>query len=315
MSAAIGSGAPRAAAIGGGTGLPRVLSTLVDLGYHTTAVVTVADDGGSSGRLRREIGVLPPGDVRNCLVALAEPGNLLAEVFQYRFPAGEGLAGHALGNLVLTALADITGGFAEGVRAASELLDARGTVLPSTLADVHLAAEDAAGALVVGQATVANSPGPIRRVLLEPPSPPGYGPALDAVLAADLVVIGPGSLFTSLLPNFLVSCFPEALRDTAAARVYVCNVANQRGETSGMDACDHVAALLDHGLAGALDTVVVHDTDARPLPAEAQPVDASAAVRARIEALGVQVIAADLADPADPRHHDPARLAAILREV
>lgn len=311
MSAAV----TRAVAIGGGTGLPLVLRCLAQAGCDVTAVVTVADDGGSSGALRRELGILPPGDIRNCLVALAEPGSPLAEAFQYRFTRGEGLAGHALGNLVIAALADSRGGFAEAVTAAGELLGVRGRVLPSTLDDVVLEALDAAGALVTGQANVARSAGPVRHVHARPEHPAAYPPALDAIRDADVVVIGPGSLFTSIIPNLLVDGVPRALRESRALVVYVCNVADQRGETTGMDAADHVEALIEHGLVDALDLVVVHDSDAAPLPADAPAVDGGAAVRARIEALGVRTLAADLADAAVPLHHDARKLCAVLRRV
>lgn len=309
------SGNRRAVAIGGGTGLPRVLTSLLEQGYDVTAIVTVADDGGSSGMLRRELGMLPPGDARNCLVALAEPDSLLARVFQYRFPQGEGLVGHALGNLVIAALADITGGFAEAVEAAGALLGTRGRVLPSTTQDVWLVGELAEGGWISGQSAAANSERPLRRIHLEPSRPPAYPPALDAIRDADLVVIGPGSLFTSLLPNFLVADVAETLRASRAKRVYVCNVANQRGETSGMDAADHVRALVEHGLFGAIDVVLAHDTDAAPIAPGVEAVECDAARAAEIAALGPRVVLADLADAADPRHHDAHLLAAALAEV
>jgi len=304
--------ARRAVAIGGGTGLPLVLRCLLEDGFDPTAVVTVADDGGSSGELRRELGVLPPGDIRNCLVALAEPGSALASLFQYRFSQGSGLAGHALGNLAIAALADIEGGFAEGVDAAARLLGARGRVLPATLADVHLSGRDAVGTLIAGQANVAGTDGPIAEVCMDPEAPAAYGPALDAIGQAEVVVIGPGSLFTSIIPNFLVSGMTEAVRRTRGTVIYVCNVANMRGETSGMDAADHVDALVRHGLDGVIDVALV---DTSHLPDEHPHVAAGPEVVARIEARGIRVHASALADPATPTHHDPARLLAALREV
>lgn len=303
----------RAVAIGGGTGLPLVLGCLVAHEYETCAVVTVADDGGSSGWLRRELGILPPGDIRNCLVALAEPGNALAELFQYRFPAGEGLTGHALGNLIIAALVDIRGEFALAIDDAAALLGARGRVLPSTLADIVLSAEDCAGETVTGQANVARSAVPLRRVSIEPLSPPAYAPVLEAIEAADLVIIGPGSLYTSIIPNLLIDGVADALRSTSARVVYVCNVANQRGETTDMDAFDHVRALVEHGLSGAIDDVLVHDTDVTPLPAGVSAVEAGAAAREAIVALDMKVLACDLALLSNPMHHDPALLCAALR--
>ncbi|GAV31028.1 uncharacterized conserved protein [Coriobacteriaceae bacterium EMTCatB1] len=308
------SGARKAVAIGGGTGLPLVLSCLASAGFETTAVVTMADDGGSSGRLRRELGILPPGDVRNCLVALAPSNDPLARIFQYRFPQGEGLAGHALGNLIIAALADLTGDFARAVQVAGEMLHVQGRVLPSTLADVALHAETADGERIVGQSQVAHAPVRVARVTLEPERPPAYGPALDAIREADLLVVGPGSLFTSVIPNLLVDGIPAALGECPGRIVYVCNVANQRGETCGMDAFEHVQALLDHGMP-RIDVTVVHDTDATAPAAEIEPVEAGALVRERVREMGIDVLAADVVDASNPRHHDPALLCAVLRRV
>ncbi len=311
-----GSAARRAVAVGGGTGLPKVLTCLLDLGFETAAVVTMADDGGSSGALRRELGILPPGDARNCLVAMADPASPLAHLFQYRF-SGEGtLGGHSLGNLMIAALADMESGFPEGLDAAAALLGSRGRVLPSTLEDVVLTARDIDGGLVVGQAAVATSPTPISWVSYTCACrPAAYPPALEALRAADVVVIGPGSLYTSILPNFLVEGMPEALEAVRGTVVYVCNVANQRGETIGMDAADHLIALQEHGLAGSLDVVLVHDSEANPVGGAVEAVFAGPAVVDRMRERGVRVVTTDLADPADPRHHDAARLATALREV
>lgn len=301
--------ARKGVAIGGGTGLPRVLRCLLDLGFDTSAVVTMADDGGSSGLLREQMGMLPPGDIRNCLVAMADADSLHAQLFQYRFAQGEGLAGHALGNLVIAALADLTQSFPDAIDAAAELLDSRGRVLPSTLADVRLRAKDAAGQPISGQARLANSDGPLAEIELEPGSPKAYGPALEAIASAEVIVIGPGSLFTSILPNLLVEGVADTIRQSKALRVYVCNVANQRGETSGMDAFDHLKTLVDHGLAGAIDVAVVHDSS---VPST---VAADASVRARMASLGPRVVSADLSDPADPNRHSQGKLLAALREV
>lgn len=310
-------------AIGGGTGLPGVLRCLVQQGFETSAVVTMADDGGSSGMLRRELGMLPPGDVRNCLVALGESDGVLGRLFQYRFPHGEGLAGHALGNLIIAALADITGGFPAAIEEAERLLDARGHVLPSTLDDVSLHATDATGRAVSGQALIAASDGPLTQVRLEPSGPVAFEPAVDAVRQADVVVIGPGSLFTSLIPNFLVPGVADALRETSAARIYICNVANQRGETSSMDAADHVQALFDHGLSDAIDTVVVNVSESSPerpgrcllCDDDSDPVEAvgtGTGVLSRLEGLGVTVVAADVVDPVDARRHSYQKLCRVL---
>lgn len=298
-----------AVAVGGGTGLPLVLRCMRRADFDTTAVVTVADDGGSSGQLRRELGMLPPGDIRNCLVALAAPDNELARVFQYRFALGEGLAGHALGNLIIAALADLEGGFAQGVEEAGRLLAVRGRVLPSTLEDVVLSGCDAVGQLIKGQAKVAVSDGPVERVSLEPAHPRGHAPALEALSSADVIVIGPGSLFTSIIPNFLVQGVAEAVAASKAHVIYVCNVANLRGETSGMDAADHVDALARHGLDGLLHTVLVHV----PAAGHAE-VGSGSDVLARIKARGIGVVAADLVS-GNPTRHDEERLFSALSEV
>jgi len=308
--------ARRAVAVGGGTGLPNVLWCLLEMGLSTTAVVTMADDGGSSGHLRRELGMLPPGDARNCLLAMADPDTPLARVLAYRFPHGEGLAGHALGNLVIAALADIEGSFPAALDTMGELLGARGRVLPSTLDDVVLAAEDIAGTRVVGQVNVAESAAPIDCVrFVGRGTAEAYGPAVEALREADLIVVGPGSLFTSLLPNFLVRGIADALRESRGRVVLVCNVSNQRGETGGMDAADHVDALLRHQLEGVFDVALVHDSDAFPISGDVEPVRGGPDTVARMRAHGIDVVLADLADPADPRHHSRERLLRALRDV
>ena len=316
----VGSGR-KAVAIGGGTGLPAVLGCLVDLGFETSAVVTMADDGGSSGKLREQLGMLPPGDIRNCLVALSDDySGFLAPLFQYRFPEGEGLAGHALGNLIIAALADITGSFPAAIEAIEHYLHARGHVFPSTVVDVELHGVDRAGGQLSGQARLAVSPNPLECVHLEPEWPAAYPPALDAIRAADVIVLGPGSLYTSLIPNLLVDGVAKAIRNSSALRVYVCNVANMRGETGGLDAADHVAALTEHGLAGAVDLVLLHEScTAEKVVCDdesgVEPVLADETVRARIEALGPRIVADNLADPDDPVRHSRAALCRVLERV
>lgn len=315
MSAAQGR---RAVAIGGGTGLPQVLRCLLDLDFEPTAVVTMADDGGSSGVLRRQLGMLPPGDLRNCLVALSDNDeSAMARVFQYRFAEGEGLAGHAVGNLIIAALADITGDFASAIDVASQALGVRGRVLPATLEDVLLHGIDRSGSEVFGQSLLARNDVAVERVFLEPENPPAYEPVLDAISKADIIVIGPGSLYTSLIPNFLIDGVAEAVRASSAKRVYVCNVANLRGETHGLDAADHVRALLDHGLEGAVDVAMVHvpSNSLCDDVAAVEPVVASPEVIERIRAMGVEPLLADLADPQAPSHHARLPLAQALEEV
>jgi uncharacterized cofD-like protein len=235
---------------------------------------------------------------------------------QYRFPQGEGLGGHAMGNLMLAALTDITGGFPEAIEKVGQYLRVRGRVLPSTLTDVLLHGIDRSGNEVSGQAMLASNPRPVETVFLEPQAPPAYRPAIEAIDAADVVVIGPGSLFTSLIPNFLDEGIAEALHASHATRVYVCNVANMRGETFGFDAAEHVRALHSHGLQGAIDVALVHRSDAvvgAKSPVEAVP-SGDEVVR-EIEDLGVRVMTADFASDDQPNHHSLPALRQVLGEV
>ncbi len=310
----------RAVAVGGGHGLPVVISNLLELGFATSAVVTMADDGGSTGVLRRELGMLPPGDVRNCLVAMAEDEEL-AKVFQYRFAHGEGLAGHAIGNLILAALTDIEGDFPSAIAAAGRRLRIRGSVYPSTLTDVVLHGRDRLGQPLSGQALIAANPDAIVHVTLEPEEPPAYAPALAALENADVIVMGPGSLFTSIIPNFLVGGMAEALRSAKAKRIYVCNVANLRGETRGLTAAEHVEALVDHGLGRGIDVVIVHARGAAVAEVcddagtEIEPVCVTDEQIERISELVPEVIVADLADTEHPARHDRERLLRVIEGV
>jgi uncharacterized cofD-like protein len=316
----VGSGRS-AVALGGGTGLPAVLGCLVELGFETSAVVTMADDGGSSGMLRKQLGMLPPGDIRNCLVALSDDyEGWLGPLFQYRFPEGEGLAGHALGNLIIAALADLTGSFPAAIEAAEHYLHARGHVYPSTLVDVELHGVDRTGSQMSGQARLAVSQHALECVHLEPALPAAYPPALQAIRTADVIVLGPGSLYTSLIPNLLVDGIAEAICESRALRIYVCNVANMRGETGGLDAADHVSALADHGLEGAVDLVLVHDSGIGVSAvcdddAAVEAVAVGSDVIARIEALGSRVVAENLADPERPVRHSREALCRVLERV
>lgn len=312
MSSPLNGRRPRIAALGGGTGLSSLLRGLKHERADITAIVAVADDGGSSGRLRRELGVLPPGDIRNCLVALADDESLMSRLFQHRFADGD-LSGHSFGNLFLAALTEVTGEFDEAVRESSRVLKIRGRVIPSTLEHARLWAERADGEQICGETRIAAGPGPCRRIWLDP-VPAAHPDALSAIRRADLVILGPGSLFTSVLPHLAVPAIAEALRDTPARRVYVCNVMTQPGETDGFDAVSHLEAVLD-AVPGGLDAVLVHDG---PLDAEAAEVYGRSgqhpvAVEAdRLQALGVDVIAADVADSGTVVRHRPDRLAQVL---
>ena len=266
---------PRIVVIGGGTGLSTLLRGLKAHTHNLTAIVSVADDGGSSGELRRSLGILPPGDIRHCLTALADDETLMGQLFQYRFAAGNGLSGHSLGNLLITALAEITGSFEEGVAESGRVLAVRGQVLPATLHDVRLVADirllDRDGEVRVrGESKIPEAAGRIRHVWLEPNNPLAYPPATQAILNAELILIGPGSLYTSVLPNLLVPDLADALRATRALKFYICNVASQPGETDGYSCGDHVRNLEKHVGSRLFDIVVANNNLEGTLPAGIQ---------------------------------------------
>ena len=306
---------PRIVAIGGGTGQSTLLRGLKEVSSNITAVVTVADDGGSSGRLRNELGVPPVGDIRNCIAALADAEPSMGRLMKYRFPASEaepGVAGHALGNLLIAAMTDLTGDFEEAVRETNKVLAVRGQVVPVAGEALNLNAELADGSHLEGQSRIARSRG-IRRVWLSPASVPASSEAVEAVREAELVVLGPGSLYTSLLPSLLVPGIRAALEQTQALRVYVVHVATQLGETEGYTLSEHVAALAAHDVGHLFDLVLANDdTSARVpkgYPAEPVRIDMPiAGDRPRLELAGV-------VDPENAHRHDPARLTAVLMRL
>ena len=234
---------PSVVAIGGGTGLATLLSGLKRYSSNITAIVTVADDGGSSGVLRRELGVQPPGDIRNCLAALAREEPLLTQLFQYRFQAGSGLEGHSFGNLFLTALTAITGSLESAITASSRVLAVQGQVVPATTADVRLWAELENGERIEGESSIGQATSPIVRLGCIPERPPALPRALEAIANAELIVLGPGSLYTSLLPNLLVPQLVEAISRSKAPRLYICNLMTQPGETDRLDVEGHLRAI------------------------------------------------------------------------
>lgn len=234
---------PKIVAIGGGTGLSTLLRGLKHYSTNITAIVTVADDGGSSGRLRREIGVLPPGDIRNCLTALANEEKLLTELFRYRFTAGDGLIGHSFGNLFLTAMSEITGDLERAIAASSKVLAVQGEVLPATLSDVHLWAQMDNGEIVEGESKITSTPGKILKIGCTPANPPALPKVLQAIAEADYIVIGPGSLYTSVIPNLLVPEITLAIARSQVPRIYVCNIMTQPGETDDYSVADHIRAI------------------------------------------------------------------------
>jgi len=341
----------KAVVIGGGTGAPQSIKALLSLGVQTSAVVAMADDGGSTGILRQRAGAIPPGDIRKCLVAMSNhPDSPLARAFQYRFDYADN---HALGNLILTALSDTAGSFPSAIAICEHMLQCRGHVYPSTLDSIVLSGITRDGVKLVGQANVSASRTALDRVWLEG-APGAYPPAVKAILDADLIVLGPGSLFTSIIPNLLVPQIIEAIRKSPARTVFVCSLADMQGETWGLDVAEHVEALLDHGMRGRLDVVIIHRTaeqrdqvrqhtptmhfsvvtgeelgaDTRftaevpskhagrlPEKVQIRRVPVTPALIARIESQGPVCLCRDMADPLRPTWHDPALLADVFKGV
>ncbi|OGO17080.1 MAG: hypothetical protein A2Z14_09290 [Chloroflexi bacterium RBG_16_48_8] len=302
---------PRIVAIGGGTGLSTLLRGLKMVTSNMVAIVTMADDGGSSGRLRRSLGLPPPGDLRNCLAALSDDEDLLTRLFQYRFLDGDELGGHPFGNLFIAALAGATGSFECGILEAGRVLAIRGKVIPATLRDIALLADkspsfDARAVRIEGESSIPSFPGRITRVQLEPDDPPAYPEALRAILNADMVVIGPGSLYTSILPNLLVPDIVAALKATRAFRVFVCNVATQIGETDGFSCMQHVEAIETHIGKGIFDQIVANDCYSEKLP------DGISWVQDSNGAMLIPIYKTDLIDKNRPSHHDPVKLSETL---
>jgi len=312
---------PKVVAIGGGHGLNTLLRGLKEYTDNITAIVTVADDGGSSGRLRRELGILPPGDFRNCIAALSDAEELITELFQYRFQGNSHLDGHSFGNLYLSAMTALTGSFEAALAESSRVLAVRGRVLPSTLAQVTLEAEVGIGAggpaadrveewrRVRGESAIAAARGRIRRVALDPEDAPAYPEAIRTIFDADLIVAGPGSLYTSVLPNLLVRDLAGAIGAARGLKVYVCNVATQIGETQGYDVHAHVRALYDHVGPGLFRTVLANNTFIGPAP----PGQGVEWVRPpEREPRDYRLILRDLVDRQQPWRHDPDKLAQAL---
>lgn len=304
---------PRIVALGGGTGLASLLRGLKGYTSNLTAIVTVADDGGSSGELRRSMGILPPGDIRNCLAALSDDEALMTQIFQYRFGSGAGLGGHSLGNLFITALAEITGSFEGAVAESGRVLAVQGRVLPSSLHDVRLVAdvqlpEMRDEVLVKGESEIPKTAGRVRRVWLEPSNPLAYPPAVQAILNADLIVIGPGSLYTSILPNLLVPDLAEALRHTRAPKFFVSNVATQPGETDGYTCGDHVRTVEKHFGSRLFDVVICNNHYSTDSEVEWVRLD---------EDLNQEysIYYTDIVSKDNPRRHDSEKLATVIMDL
>ena len=300
--------------IGGGTGLATLLRGLKKHTSNLTAVVTVSDDGGSSGRLQKELGVLPPGDIRNCLVALADDEALVTDLFRYRFTEGDGLTGHSFGNLFLAALTGITGNFDDAIKVSSRVLNIKGRVLPATLAVAQLCARLSNGTLVEGESNISKSSSPIDHVFLDPPQAEPLDEVIAAIRDADAIVLGPGSLYTSIMPNLLVARIAHEIEAANAVKIYVCNVMTQHGETVDYTASKHVEALLSNAKARVCDIVIVNDelprklldlyAEERQLPVVIDKV--------RLDRLRVRTVRASVISETQTVRHDPEKLAAVV---
>jgi uncharacterized cofD-like protein len=307
---------PRIVAIGGGHGLATLLRGLKNYSYNITAVVTVADDGGSSGKIRRAQGIPPPGDIRNCLAALSNDEALMTQLFQYRFSdANAELDGHPFGNLFISALSEITGSFEEAVVESGKVLAVQGRVLPATLHDVRLVADmqlphSIGEVRIEGESTIPKFPGDVHRVWLEPNNPAAYPQVIQAILAAELIVIGPGSLFTSIIPNLLVPDIAAAIQASRALKIYICNVATQQGETEGYSVENHITALNDHVGATIFDIVVINNSYESQLPAGTEWVKTIPETESEYP-----LYRSNLVDHIQPWRHDSSKLARVIIDL
>lgn len=309
---------PKVVVVGGGTGLGTILRGLKEITSNLTAIVTVADDGGSSGRLRQEFGILPPGDIRNCLVAMADLEPLMEKLMQYRFEPGTVFEGHSFGNLFLTVMTNVSGDFVEAIKESSKVLAVRGQVLPATLEQVGLKADYVDGSVVRGESAIPKLRRPIERIHLEPENIKPVGAAITAIAEADIILLGPGSLFTSIIPNLLVEDIAKAIHDASAIKVYICNAMTQPGETDDYTASQHVEAIIKHAGKGLIDLAIVNtgkipenilgkyaEEGGRPVVADLD----------RIKGLGISPIGVDIVSRGGVIRHDAAKLAALVDEL
>ncbi len=310
---------PKIVAIGGGTGLSTILKGLKHITGNITAVVTVGDDGGSSGRLREEMGILPPGDIRNCIAGLANEESLVTELFQYRFKTGSGLEGHSFGNLFLSALCAITGDMVLAVKESSKVLSIRGCVLPSTLDDMKLIAELEDGRIIYGESNIPEANGKILRLKATPEELKALDEVILAINEADIIIMGPGSLYTSIIPNLLIEEISEAISKSEAKKFYICNIMTQPGETDNYSVSDHVKAILEHSkYDNIINTVLVNDSlpknlalkykaaDSFPVPLDSE----------KLKELGVNILTRRLIEENSEGlvRHSPERIAKIISE-
>lgn len=313
---------PKIVAIGGGTGLSTMLKGIKKITNNITAIVTVGDDGGSSGKLREELGVLPPGDIRSCIAALADDEDLVAKLFQYRFKDCAGLSGHSFGNLFLTAMCAITGDMVRAVKESSKVLSIRGRVLPSTLDDMRLVAEMEDGSIIKGESNIPESGKKIKRLFTEPDNCKPLEDAIWAIHDADIIILGPGSLYTSVIPNLLIKDIAKAVNDAKAKKIYVCNIMTQPGETDGFTVSDHIKALIAHaGYEKIIDAVLVNTDLPQELIAPYKNAGSEPVIvdDKEISKMGIQVVQKNLIE--DKRfedghssfvRHSPGRLARII---
>ncbi len=305
-------------ALGGGTGLSTLLHGLKEYTSNITAIVTVADDGGSSGRLRQEFGMLPPGDIRNCLVALADAEPLMGKLFQFRFREGQGLKDHSFGNLFITAMMKVTGDFEKAVKESSKVLAIRGSVIPSTLSRITLMAEYQDGTRAIGESSIPHQDIPIKRLHIKPADCIATRDAVDAIKKANIILLGPGSLYTSIMPNILIKDIYRELAASKALKVYICNVMTQPGETDGYKASDHLKAILAHTDPSIVTHTIVNtgkvpvellgkykEENAHPVVPDIEAIDK----------MGYKAIAANVISTTNYVRHQPKRLAKIINDL
>lgn len=309
---------PRILAIGGGTGLSVLLQGIKQYTYNITAVVTVADDGGSSGRLRQQFDMVAPGDIRNCLVALANEETMMRELFQYRFKKDTEFSGHSFGNLFLTAMTQVTGDFEKAIKESSKVLSIRGRVLPSTVEKVVLVAEHADGRVTEGEAKIPRINSPIKKIFIRPQGAAAASDVIQAIREAELIILGPGSLYTSVIPNLLIKDIRQAIIDAEVSKIYVCNIMTQPGETDHFKASDHIRELVAHTHPKVLDACIINngkipeDISAKYACENSMPVEADSQT---IKDYGYGVIEEDLVSVTDHVRHDAFKLSKIIANL
>lgn len=309
---------PRVVAIGGGTGLSTLLRGLKEYTSNITAVVTVADDGGSSGRLREELNVLPPGDIRNCLLALADAGPLMEKLFCFRFNSGKDLKGHNFGNLFITAMSKVTGDFEQAVKASSKILAIRGRVVPATLSKVVLRARHKNGTETIGESNIPLEKSPVEKMYIKPENSRPTMEAIEAIKESHIIILGPGSLYTSVMPNILIDGMYETIRRSKAIKIYVCNVMTQSGETDYYKASDHIKAIIEHSGKGIVDYCVVNTGKVPAKLLEKYKQENAYPIvmdEDGIKKLGCKAIEATVIDTENFIRHDPDKLAKVIMDI